>query len=212
MEEAIDKELYDDNKNEFTENCIDSSDEEDLRNTIGNIPLHWYDSYKHVGYDWNGEKIIKASQGDQLDYFLKKMEDVDFWRTVQDPQTGQNVVLSEEDIQLIKAIKKQKAPDQNFDNYEPWIEWFTSEIEKFPLRNVPESKQSFLPSKTEARKIGRIVHSLKMGWMKTNAEREKIIADKKFPKFYMLWESDTGREKIRRIHDHVAAPKRGIYE
>lgn len=95
----------------------DTSDEEDIRNTVGNIPMNWYDEYKHLGYDWDGEKIIKPESGDHLDEFLKRMEDPDFWRTVKDPQTGQNVVLSEEDIQLIKRIKGQKIPDANFDEY-----------------------------------------------------------------------------------------------
>lgn len=52
-----------------------------------------------------------------MDAFLKKMEDPDFWRTVKDPQTGQDVVLSEEDIQLIKRIRSQKVPDVSFDEY-----------------------------------------------------------------------------------------------
>lgn len=188
----------------------DSSDEEDIRNTVGNIPLHWYDEYKHIGYDWDGKKIIKPPQRDQIDDFLKKMEDPNFWRTVKDPQTGQDVVLSEDDIQLIKKIMKQRNPEQSFDDYAPWVEWFTSEVEKMPIRNIPDSKQSFLPSKIEKKQVGRLVHSLKMGWMKTRAEQEKIDKERKVPKFFMLWESDSGREKMRRIHDHVAAPKRAL--
>lgn len=27
----------------------DTSDEEDIRNTVGNIPMNWYDDYKHLG-------------------------------------------------------------------------------------------------------------------------------------------------------------------
>lgn len=188
----------------------DSSDEEDIRNTVGNIPLHWYDEYKHIGYDWDGKKIIKPPQRDQIDDFLKKMEDPNFWRTVKDPQTGQDVVLSEEDIQLIKKIMKMRNPDENSEDYAPWIEWFTSEVEQLPIRNIPDSKASFLPSKTEKKQIGRLVHSLKMGWIKTRAEQEKIDKANKGPKFFMLWESDNGREKMRRIHDHVAAPRRAL--
>lgn len=45
------------------------------------------------------------------------MEDPDFWRTVKDPQTGQDVVLSEEDIKLIKRVRAQQIPDVNFDEY-----------------------------------------------------------------------------------------------
>lgn len=95
----------------------DTSDEEDIRNTVGNVPLKWYDEYDHVGYDWEGKKIPKPEKGDELDNFLKRMEDPDFWRTIKDPQTGRDVVLSEADIDLIVRIQKQKIPDAQFDEY-----------------------------------------------------------------------------------------------
>lgn len=95
----------------------DSSDEEDIRNTVGNIPMKWYNDAQHLGYDWDGNKILKPEKGDQLDSFLKRMEDPDFWRTIKDYQTGQDVVLSEADIDLITRIQKQRIPDANFDEY-----------------------------------------------------------------------------------------------
>lgn len=193
------------NKDEY-EN--DSSDEEDIRNTVGNIPMNWYDEYKHLGYDWDGKKILKPEMGDQLDEFLKKMEDPDFWRTVKDPQTGQDVVLSEEDLNLIKRIQGQRIPDEQFDEYAPWIEWFTSKVEQMPLRKFPDHKRSFLPSRTEAKKVSKLVHALKMGWIKTLAEKQQARA-KKSPQFYMLWSTDDQQEEeMRRIHKHIAAPKR----
>lgn len=76
-----------------------------------------YDEYDHLGYDWDGKKILKPKTGDQLDEFLKKVEDPDFWRTVKDSQTGQDVVLSQEDIDLIRRIQSQKIPDVSFDEY-----------------------------------------------------------------------------------------------
>lgn len=60
---------------------------------------------------------MKPETGDELDIFLKKMDDPNFWRTVKDPQTGQDVVLSEEDIKLIRRIKEQKIPEGAFDEY-----------------------------------------------------------------------------------------------
>lgn len=96
---------------------FDTDDEEDIRNTVGNIPMKWYDEYKHIGYDWDAKKIIKPPKRDQLDDFLKRMEDPNFWRTVKDPQTGQDVILSDADIDLIKRINARRVPDANFDDY-----------------------------------------------------------------------------------------------
>ena len=88
-----------------------------MRNTIGNVPLKWYEDYDHIGYDLDGKKISKPKDGgktsDQLDEFLDKMEDPNYWRTVVDQQTGQKVVLSEEDIEIIKRlmmIHKKQIP------------------------------------------------------------------------------------------------------
>ena len=50
----------------------DSSDEEDIRNTIGNIPVNWYDEYGHIGYDVGGAPIRKPKRGDELDQFLSR--------------------------------------------------------------------------------------------------------------------------------------------
>lgn len=189
----------------------DTSDEEDIRNTTGNIPMKWYDDYEHIGYNWDGKKIIKPQKGDQLDNFLKRMEDPDFWRTIKDPQTGQDVVLSEADIELITRIQKQKIPDATFDEYAPWVEWFTSEVMKMPVRKFPEHKRSFLPSKPEAKKVSKLVHALKMGWIKSTAETEKEKQQKKYePQFYMLWQSDDQAEEMRRIHKHIPPPKRHL--
>ncbi|XP_012261074.2 ribosome biogenesis protein BOP1 homolog [Athalia rosae] len=203
---GVDKQLS--NTDEY-EN--DTSDEEDLRNTVGNIPMKWYEEYPHIGYDWNGKKILKPEKGDQLDNFLKRMEDPDFWRTVKDPMTGQDIVLSEADIELITRIQKQKIPDAQFDEYAPWVEWFTSEVMKTPLRKFPEHKRSFLPSKSEAKKVSKLVHALKMGWIKSTVEMEKEKQEKKGEQqFYMLWQSDDQAEEMRRIHKHIPAPKRHL--
>ncbi len=37
----------------------DTSDEEEIRNTVGNIPLEWYDELNHIGYDVEGREILK---------------------------------------------------------------------------------------------------------------------------------------------------------
>ena len=41
---------------------------QDARNTVGNIPLSWYDDYPHIGYDLDGTKIMKPAKGDEVCY------------------------------------------------------------------------------------------------------------------------------------------------
>lgn len=78
-----------------------------------------------------------------------------------------------------------------------------------PLRHFPEHKRSFVPSKDEARKVSKLVHALKMGWIKSTAEMERERQQKKSePQFYMLWSTDDQAEEMRRIHKHIPAPKR----
>lgn len=79
--------------------------------------MHWYDEYRHIGYDWDAKKIIKPPQRDLLDDFLKRMEDPMFWRTVKDNQTGQDIIISEADIDIIKRINSRRIPDANYQEY-----------------------------------------------------------------------------------------------
>ena len=53
---------------------------QDIRNTVGNVPLEWYDDFPHVGYDLDGRRIYKPLRTrDELDQFLDKMDDPDYW-------------------------------------------------------------------------------------------------------------------------------------
>ncbi|KAI5091549.1 ribosome biogenesis protein bop1 [Silurus meridionalis] len=97
----------------------DTSDEEDIRNTVGNIPMEWYKDYPHIGYDLDGKKIFKPIRSkDELDEFLDKMENPDYWRTVHDKMTGTDVRLSDEQVDLVHRLKQGKFGDVNFNEYE----------------------------------------------------------------------------------------------
>lgn len=53
---------------------------QDIRNTVGNIPMEWYKDFPHIGYDLDGRKIFKPIRNkDELDDFLDKMENPDYW-------------------------------------------------------------------------------------------------------------------------------------
>lgn len=55
----------------------DSSDDEVAPwNTIGNVPLEWYQDEKHIGYDIAGKKIKRKEKEDKLQSFLASE---DYW-------------------------------------------------------------------------------------------------------------------------------------
>ncbi|KAK8741083.1 hypothetical protein OTU49_002486 [Cherax quadricarinatus] len=176
----------------------DSSDEEDLRNTIGNVPLKWYDEYPHLGYNLDGKHIIKPKRGDTLDNFLNRIENPDFDRTVFDKQTGQDVRLSDADLDIVKRVMSQKVPDASYDYYAPWIDHFTYEVMEMPLSGRTDSKKSFVPSKDEAAYVAKRAEQIRRGLIQYTHKREKKYH------FYDLW---SDKKRLRRIHDPMPAPK-----
>jgi ribosome biogenesis protein ERB1 len=182
-----------------------------LRNTIGNVPLKWYEDYDHIGYDLDGKKISKPKDGgktsDQLDEFLDKMEDPNYWRTVVDQQTGQKVVLSEEDIEIIKRLTSRKYGNTNVEEYET-SSFFTQDEMKMPLSGRPEHKRSFIPSKWEKLQVGKYVHAIKMGWIKPQLQTKKTEnKELETPEFYDLWGNESELDKNRRHMHHLPAPR-----
>lgn len=51
-------------------------------------------------------------------FLFRKCEDPDFWRTVRDPSTGQDVVLSKQDLELIHRLREGHVPDPTHDEYQ----------------------------------------------------------------------------------------------
>jgi ribosome biogenesis protein ERB1 len=95
----------------------DSSDESVI-NTVGNVPLEWYNDYPHIGYDIDGKKILKPAKGDELEEFLASMDDPESLRTVYDDVEKKDVVLTKEQAEMMKRIMKNEFPDADFDPYQ----------------------------------------------------------------------------------------------
>ncbi|XP_006822853.1 ribosome biogenesis protein bop1-B-like [Saccoglossus kowalevskii] len=144
----------------------DSSDEEDIRNTVGNIPMQWYNDYPHIGYDLDGKRISKPAQGDELDEFLNKMENPDYWITVKNKMTGENVVLTDEELDIIERIEKGRYPQVEYDPYEPYVDFFTKETMIHPVTRRPEHKRSFIPSLIEKEKA--------LAWQQQDPEDRRL--------------------------------------
>ncbi|KAG4097015.1 BOP1NT domain-containing protein [Neocallimastix lanati (nom. inval.)] len=174
----------------------DTSDEE-TENTIGNVPIEWYDDFPHIGYDINGKKIMRPAKGDELDKFLAKMEDPDDWKTVEDEKTGKKIVLSKEELDMIRKIQGGDFAD-GYDPYEPYVDWYTSKVMETPLSAAPEPKSRFIPSKWEGKRIMKIVRAIRKGWIVPGKKKEEK------PRFYALWDNN---EEAEERPNHIPAPK-----
>lgn len=130
------------------------------------------------------------------------MDNPEAWRTVFNTIEGKNVVLTTADLKMIKRIQDQKFPDESFDPYPKYVDFFTSKKEIHPLSSAPEPKRRFIPSKWEAKKIMKIVKSIRKGWIaKGKAEQEAA----KKPMVYSIW--DEGDDVKRNDSHHIPAPK-----
>ncbi|XP_073233221.1 ribosome biogenesis protein bop1-B-like [Porites lutea] len=178
-----------------------TSDEEDARNTIGNIPVEWYNEYPHIGYDLDGKRILKPATADELDEFLSKMDDPNYWRTVRDKATMKEVVLSNEELDIINRLQGSQFPNAGYDPYEPYVDFFTGEKMLHPLSDAPEPKSRHIPSKWEHKRVMKIVRAIRNGWIKPKKDDK---ADK--PRYYLIWDKEDDQTKPRH-NMHIPAPK-----
>lgn len=134
------------------------SSTEDHPNTIGNVPMEWYDDLPHIGYDVEGRKIFRPAKGDELDKFLANTTTLGAWTSAEDKLMGTNVELTDKELDIIRRLQNAENPDADYDPYQPTIEWFTGEgMERtMPLSAAPEPKRRFVPSKWEHEKVSSV--------------------------------------------------------
>ena len=182
----------------------DDSEAPATTNTIGDIPLSFYDSYPHIGYDINGKRIARPAKGEALDVLLDSIEIPKGWTGLTDPATGKPLQLSQEELEVLKRIQMNEVPEEGYDPYPATIEYFTSKTEQMPLSSAPEPKRRFVPSKHEAKRVMKIVRAIRDGRIlpyKPPAETEEDDPD---VKRYDIWANEAPRP------DHpmtIPAPK-----
>ena len=182
----------------------DDSDAPATTNTIGNIPLSFYDSYPHIGYDINGKKVSRPAKGEALDALLDSIDVPKGWTGLTDPTTGKPLELSQQELDVLKRIQLNEIPEDGYDPYPPTVEYFTGKTEIMPLSAAPEPKRRFVPSKNEAKRVMKIVRAIREGRIlpyKPPSEQEEEDVD---IKKYDIWAKEAPRP------DHpmnVPAPK-----
>jgi ribosome biogenesis protein ERB1 len=182
----------------------DYSDVEENANTIGDIPLTFYDQYPHIGYDINGKRIMRPAKGEALDALLDSIEVPKGWTGLTDPSTGKPLELSQEELELLKKVQMNESTVDGYNPYEPLVESFSSQLEIMPLSAAPEPKRRFVPSKHEAKRVMKIVKAIREGRIlpyRPPEEREEKVEDLIN---YDLWADEVERpDHIM----HIPAPK-----
>ena len=148
----------------------DSSDEELLVRT-GNVPRKWYKDYEHAGYDINSNKVIKPREEDEVEQFIKKAQDKNWWRNIYDEMNNKTIFISDKDLELIQRIRKNLYADKNADNED----YFERDIpyQIHPMSSHMRPKRAFEVSKNERKAINRLVYMYKNGFLKFDEDKPK---------------------------------------
>ncbi|KID86369.1 eukaryotic ribosome biogenesis protein 1 [Metarhizium guizhouense ARSEF 977] len=178
----------------------DDTDAQGLANTIGNIPLSFYDSYPHIGYDINGKKIMRPATGEALDALLDSIELPKGWTGLTDPETGKPLNLSQDELELLRRLQLGEVPEEGYDRYpgmEDMIPYFTSIEEQMPISAAPEPKRRFIPSKHEAKRVGQLVRAIKDGrilpYKPSEAKAEEGEREEE-GSYYDIWANEEPRD------------------
>jgi ribosome biogenesis protein ERB1 len=110
----------------------DDSDREEV-NTIGNIDLALYEEYPHVGYDINGKKIMRPAKGKALDALLDTIEVPKGWTGMLDKNTGGDLKLTQEELEILRKIQMDEVPVDGYNPYEVGLHWLLRVISVYGL-------------------------------------------------------------------------------
>lgn len=180
----------------------DSSTEEPI-NTVGDIDMSLYDNMPHIGYDINGKRLMRPAVGKALDSMLDAIEKKEGFTGITDKDTGLDVELTSEELDIIKRIRRAELPDSEFNAYEEYVDSFSRITMQMPLSSAPEPKRRFIPSKNEQKRVMRIVRAIREGRIVPNKPTEQKQRDAKV-QTYDVWSNEVA------VPDHimnVRAPK-----
>ena len=178
-----------------------SEDEKAPRNAVGNVPHQWYADEPHVGYDVEGNKLLRSRKGapaDALEAHLAKQDSSRSWRTLYDPVNDETYTLNAEEVALIQRLRNGELPrgEGDYDPYAPATDWadFDGLLGTngviHPISSGPEPKRRFIPSSWEAKRVVKFIRALRRGWIKPAAERAAAAAAKAAAADapYLLWD------------------------
>ena len=177
-----------------------SSDDEEVKNTVGNVPLAWYAEEGHIGYDLSGQRIARRQGKDGIDTFLSSVDNPLHKWTIYDEENDEEIVLSKRDVQILRRIREAGYAHSEFEAYPDFVD--RGEVEVHPLHGGLEPKRRFLPSKWEASRVRKIAAAIQAGTYTVKARRD---ASAPAP-VYLLWGADGCALGVGGIDKHAPPP------
>lgn len=158
------------------------------------------------------ERAVKEAGDDAetsnlINDFVAQCDDPNYFRTIYDKITGQKVVLSDQDLDVIERLRKAIYPDPNYDPYEPFVDFFSNEVSIHPVQLRPEPKAAFVPSLSEKRALTKLVALIRSGRLKPYKPKKRDRDPYKFS--FDIWEKE-GDINDRRHRAHIPAPKMAL--
>ncbi|KAL0229091.1 hypothetical protein GEMRC1_013711 [Eukaryota sp. GEM-RC1] len=186
-------------KDYYQDNLSDSEDD-GIRNQIGNIPLEWYDDHDHMGYDKDGNKLLRPPKPDMVQQFLD-LQTGKGLRTVWDDLHSESVEFSKDQMEVVKNISAMKFPHTSFDAFPEYDDFFSKHKLVMPIKAAPPSKASFTASKDQAKMILRYLKAIKRGEL-------HLLKPKTHSTNYLLWD-DSGKVigDVNRRSQYIPPPK-----
>jgi len=169
-------------KRDYSSNSSDDSSDEEVLVRTGDVPDNWYSGMEHIGYDINSQKVIKKNEEDEVEKFIKKANDKNWWREIYDSKNNSSIYLSDKDLEIINRIRQGKMANKKVGEDDYFEDDLPYQIH--PLSNQIPSKKKFGFSRNEQKTINRLVYLYKNGLMPM--EKPK----KTEPKIFDIWENE----------------------
>lgn len=136
--------------------------------------------------------MAKMAEKDEVQKFLEKSEDPQWWRKITDELNNKEVRLSKADLEMLKRLRKGGvAAEADFDINEDFSEAAKAEKNTNAISEF-NPKRRFIPSKWERLKVQKFLIALKKGTMKTLEEKRKEKQEKreKEDAVWDIWQDD----------------------
>lgn len=179
-----------------------SSDEEVVKNTIGDVPLKWYDHLPHIGYDHSAKKIQRRAGLSAVDAAIANEDDPDYKWTVYDEYNGEERTLTRRQLVLLQRLQAGKVAHPETNQTPDYIPYYSSQVE-IAIHSRPASKKSFVPSKSEELIVARLRKGIREG--RIQLHKKKKDQDEEL---FLMWGDDNwSGHKRRRGGIQLKMPK-----